>query len=120
MDLVTSATLMVDSEDDDTKDGGARGEDHDGGVVDAEDGRVVCRGDPAGDRHQEHRHVQHGGDAEGDLLSGLAGHHEDKQGDDVDQEGGQHVVHHVESCASPHHDVVSFTRKFLTLLQNIF
>ena len=98
----------MDSEDDDTKDGGARGEDHHGGVVDAEYGRVVSRRDPAGDRHQEHRHVQHGGDTEGDFLPGLAGHHEHEQGDDVDQEGGQDVVHHVEGCASPNHDVVTY------------
>ena len=37
---------MLNSEHNDTKDVGSRGEDHDGSIVDAEDGGVVCGGDP--------------------------------------------------------------------------
>ena len=66
--FLTSASLMMNSEYDDTEDGGSRGEDHDGGVVDAEDGGVVRWGDPAGHRHQEHRHVQHGRDTQRHLY----------------------------------------------------
>ena len=83
---------MVDPQDDDPEDGGGGGEDHHGGVVDAEDGRVVRGGDPRGHRHQEHlkkglyvsvtkvtttyRHVEHGGDAQRDLLPRLRGDQE--------------------------------------------
>ena len=70
--------LVVDPQHDDAEDGGGRGEDHHRGVVDTEDGRVVGGRDPAGHRHQEHRHVQHGGDTQGHLLSGLRRDQEDK------------------------------------------
>ena len=59
--------LVVDPQHDDAEDGGGRGEDHHRGVVDTEDGRVVSGRDPAGHRHQEHRHVQHSGDAKRNL-----------------------------------------------------
>ena len=78
------SALVVDPEHDDAEDGGAGGEDHHRGVVDAdqsqlvtrpqptnhsspEDGRVVGGRDAAGHRHQEHRHVQHSGDAKRNL-----------------------------------------------------
>ena len=53
-----------------------------------------------------YRHVEHSRDPQCDLLSGLAGHHEDKERDHIDQECRQDVVHHVESCSSPDHDIV--------------
>ena len=48
---------------------GSRGQHHHGGVVHAQDGGLVGGGQAAHHRHQEHRHVQHGGDAQRDLLS---------------------------------------------------
>ena len=65
--MIVVADLMVEAEDDNPKDGGSGGENHDGGVVDTEDGCLVCWRDTAGHRHQEHRHVQHGGDAQRHL-----------------------------------------------------
>ena len=97
----------MDSEDDDTKDGGARGEDHHGGVVDAEDGRVVSRRDPAGDRHQEHRHVQHGRDTQRHLLPGLCRDQEDEQSDDVDQNRGLDVVEQEKLWSPPYNKIIS-------------
>ena len=81
----TSPPLVVDPQHDHSQHCRRRREDHHRGVVDAEDGRVVRGGDPRGHRHQEHlkkdlnvpvirgaatyRHVEHGGDAQRDLLS---------------------------------------------------
>ena len=41
-------------------------------------GGLVCRGDAAGHRHQEHGHVQHGGDAQCNLLTGLSRNEKNK------------------------------------------
>ena len=65
--------------------------------------RILLSGDGRG---VFYRHVEHSRDPQCDLLSWLAGHHEDKERDHVDQEGRQDVVHHVESCPSPDHDIV--------------
>ena len=50
---------MVDPEYQDPGDGGGRGEDHDGGVVHADDRGLVSGRQALHHRHQEDRHVQH-------------------------------------------------------------
>ena len=72
-----------------------------------EDGSVVSRRDAAGDCHQEHRHVEHGRDTQGHLLSGLRRDQEHKERDDVDEYGGLDVVKQEELGSPPHNQIVS-------------
>ena len=50
---------VVDPQYQDARHGGGRGEDHDGGVVHADDRGLVGGREALHHRHQEHRHVQH-------------------------------------------------------------
>ena len=53
-----------------------------------------------------YRHIEHSRDPQCDFLSRLAGHHEDKERDHIDEECRQNIIDHVESCSSPYHYIV--------------
>ena len=93
-------------------------------ILFTDDGGFLCRWKVSHNSHEEHlnkecikvesggkgrvhRHIEHSRYPQCDLLPGLARHHEDEQGDDVDQESGKDVVDHVECSAAPENDVVA-------------
>ena len=121
---------MVDPQYQHARHGGGRGEDHHGGVVHADDRGLVGGREALHHRHQEHRHVQHRGDAkrhlkifycyvsrkyfqssQRHLLPGLGRDEEDEERDDVDEDCWLDVVEQEELGSPPHHEVVPEHRR---------
>ena len=96
-DRDTSTCLEVKLEDQNTSHCAGTCDDQGQAIVDRDDGGLISGGQVTHHSHQEHRHVQHGRDPQGDLLPGVTGCAEDKQGDDVDEDSREDVVDQVES-----------------------
>ena len=62
-------------------------------------------------RHEEDGHVEHGGDAECDLLAGLGRDEENKESEDVDEDAGLDIVKQKEKRLPPDDEIIGDMNK---------